>query len=85
VSLEAGRLNAAVEDFRTAWKMDRLPATQYHLALALSRYGDRAGATDQLRQALEAGLQPWMLEGPEVAVLEDLQKELGLAAVAVRE
>lgn len=78
VSLEAGRLTEAIEDFETAWLQDNLPATQYHLALAYFRYGDRPSALEHLQEALAAGLQPNMLEGPEVAVLAGLRKELRL-------
>ena len=85
VALEAGRLDAAIDDFTIAAQMNELPATQYHLALALFRNGDDAAAREHLEQALAAGLQPHMLEGPEVPVFKELQSQLGLTAVAARE
>ncbi|MEO2035482.1 MAG: hypothetical protein ABGZ35_25665, partial [Planctomycetaceae bacterium] len=76
VSLEMGRIASALDDLETAWRQDNSPVTQYHLALALSRFGDTASAQEHFNEALAAGLHPHMLEAPEVAEFEKLQNQL---------
>jgi tetratricopeptide (TPR) repeat protein len=66
----------AIRDLEQALKENNTPSLWFHLSLAQNRVGDKAAATESLRNAEQAGFDPGTLHPFEKVDYEKLVKNL---------